>query len=100
MVTNLYIRNQLALRDNNASAFVAADEWQLDWQRPVAVQSVQVGVAYAREFDVDQDLVRAGLLHGDLLVLDRAARLLDDLRPLHLGDFWGHCCELFVGLTE
>lgn len=100
MITNLYIRNQLALRDDNTSAFVAAYEWQLGWQRPVAVQSVQVSVTYARELDVDQDLVRAGLLHRDLLVLDWTTRLLDDLRPLHLGDFWGHCCELFVGLTK
>ena len=99
MITNLYIRNQLALRDDNTSAFVAADEWQLSWQRPVAVQSVQVSVTYARELDVDQDLVRAGLSHGDLFVLDWASCLLDDLRPLHLGDFWGHCCELFVKLT-
>lgn len=100
MITNLYIRDQLALRDDNTGAFVAADEWQLDWQRPVAVQSVQVSVTYARELDVDKDLVRAGLLHGDLLVLDWAARLLDDLCPLHPGDFWGHCRELSVGLTE
>lgn len=87
MITNLYIRDQLALRDDNASAFVTADEWQLGLQRPVAVQNVQVSVAYARELDVDQDLVRAGLLHGDLLVSDWTARLLGDLRPLHLGDF-------------
>ena len=100
MITNLYIRNQLALRDDNTSAFVAADEWQLDLQRPVAVQSVQVSVTYARELDVDQDFVWARLLHGDLLVLDWTARLLEDLRPLHLGDFSGHYRELFVGLTE
>jgi hypothetical protein len=47
---------------------------------------VQVSVADARVLDVDENLIGAGLLYGDLLVLDGASGLLDDLRPLLLGN--------------
>jgi hypothetical protein len=57
-------------------------EGRCGYQRPVAVDGVEVGVAYAGVLDVYEDFVWAGLLDWDLLVLDGAAGLLDDLRPL------------------
>jgi hypothetical protein len=52
------------------------------YQRPVAVDGVQVSVAHTRELDVDENLVRSWLLDGNLLVVDGTTGLLDDLRPL------------------
>jgi hypothetical protein len=43
---------------------------------------MKIRVADTRVFDVDEDLIRARLLDWDLLVLDGATSLLDDLRPL------------------
>lgn len=60
------------------------------YQWPVAVDSVKICVAYTRILDVDEDLIRAGFLDGDLLELDGTAGLLDDLCPL-LGWDGSHC---------
>lgn len=72
---------------------MAADEGQLGGQWPVAVDGVQVGVADSRVLDVDEDLVRGGLGDGNLLVLDGAAGLLNDLGPLLGGDLGGRHCD-------
>ena len=58
-------------------------------QRPVTVHGVKVSVANSTVLDVDQNLIRTRLLDGNLLVLDGSAGLLNDLRPLLLGNF-GH----------
>ena len=73
---------------------------------------MQIRVADAGVFDVDEDLVWAGLRDGDLLELDWAAGLLDDLRHLLFWDLRSHVvgceveerqlgggCELWVPCT-
>jgi hypothetical protein len=45
---------------------------------------VEIGMANTRELDVDENLIWAGLLYWDLLVLDGTTGLLDDLCPLLL----------------
>jgi hypothetical protein len=52
------------------------------YQGPVAVHSVEISVADTRVLDVDKNLIRAWLLHWNLLVLDGSTSLLNDLRPL------------------
>lgn len=49
-------------------------------------------MADTRVLDVDENLIWARLLYGDLLVVDRTTGLLDDLRPLLLWDLWHFCC--------
>lgn len=89
MVANLHIiADQGTLGNNYPGSLMATDERELGGERPVAVDGVEVGVADTRVLDVDEDFIRAGLLDGDLHVLDGAAGLLDDLRPLLCGD--GH----------
>lgn len=45
MIPNLNILDKVALCNDNASTFVATDEWKLPIQGPVTVDCVQVGVA-------------------------------------------------------
>jgi hypothetical protein len=52
------------------------------YKRPVTVDGVQISMADTRVFDVDKNLIRTWLLDRNLLVLDGAASLLNDLRPL------------------
>jgi hypothetical protein len=47
---------------------------------------VQIRVADTRVLNVDKNLIGAGLPYGNLLVLDGASGLFDDLRPLLLGN--------------
>ena len=56
-------------------------------QWPVTIHSVKISVAHTTVLDVDENLIRAGFLDGNLLVVDGSAGLLDDLRPLLLGNF-------------
>lgn len=70
MVADLDILDEFTAVDDNAGTFVAADEGQFGGERPVALDGVEVCVAYAGVLDVDEDFVRAGLLDWDLLVLD------------------------------
>lgn len=56
-------------------------------QRPVTIHSVKVSVANTTVLDVDKNLIRARLLDGNLLVLDGSTGLVNDLRPLLLGNF-------------
>lgn len=60
------------------------------YQWPVTVDGVEICVANTRILDVDENLIRTGLLDGNLLVLDGAAGLVDDLCPL-LGWDGSHC---------
>jgi hypothetical protein len=54
------------------------------YQGPVTVDGVEIGMTNTGELDVDENLIWAGLLYWNLLVLDGTAGLLDDLRPLLL----------------
>jgi hypothetical protein len=62
------------------------------YQWPVTVDGVQIGVADTRVLDVDKNLIWAGLLNRNPLVVDGSASLFNDLRPLlgrngtHIGD--------------
>lgn len=58
------------------------------YQGPVAVHSVEISVADTRVLDVDKNLIWAGLLYGNLFVVDGPTGLLDDLCPLLLWNFW------------
>lgn len=61
MITDFDVFDQLAAGYHDTGAFVAAYEGQLGGDGPVAIDGVEVGVADARVFDVDEDFVRAGL---------------------------------------
>jgi hypothetical protein len=63
------------------------------YQGPVAIHGVEISVADTRVLDVDENFIWAGLLNGNLLVLDGTTGLLDDLRPLLLWDFWHVDCR-------
>lgn len=54
----------------------------------------RTGVAYASIFDLDQNFVWAWSWDVDLLIFVRSASLLEDLRPLFLGDVWGRHAEV------
>lgn len=113
LVADVDVGHQLALLDYYAGAFVTTDHRGLARQGPVVVERVQVGVADARVFDVNEDFVVAGggnrdFFVGDYCVLvlvrhksqssmnwvrkrreQRTTILLSNLRPLLLGDV---CC--------
>ena len=68
VVANLDVRDERAAGDDDARALVSAYQWHFGLQGPVALDGVQVRVADAAVFDVDQDLIGTWLRHGDLLV--------------------------------
>jgi hypothetical protein len=70
LLADLDILNKLAARDNDTSTLVATNKRQLGVEGPVTLPGVEISVADTGELDVDEDLVRAGLLNGNLLVLD------------------------------
>lgn len=70
VLAELNVGDELTALDDNTGTLVATDEGQLDGEGPVAHHGVQVGVADTRELDVDEDLIRTRLGHGDLLVDD------------------------------
>lgn len=88
----LPVLHKVALRNNDTSTFVATNKWKLGWQWPIAVHGVEISVANTRILDVDEDLIWAWLLDWNLLELDGATGLLDDLRPLHI---WN--CHFGIG---
>lgn len=94
MVPNLYILDELTTANNDTGTLVAADQGKLDRERPVAVQGVEVGVADTSVFDVDKNLIGAGLGNGDLLVLEFSSGLATDLSPLHLGNLGSRHCGI------
>lgn len=47
---------------------------------------MEISVTDTGVLDVDQDFIWTWLLNGNLLVFNGSASLLDDLRPLLLGD--------------
>ena len=61
MITDFDILDQLAAGYHDTGTFVAAYEGQLGGEGPVAVDGVEVGMADARVFDVDENFVRARL---------------------------------------
>lgn len=85
----LPVLHKVALCNNDTSTFVATNQRKLGRQWPITVHGVEVSVTNTRILDVDENLIWAWLLDGDLLVLDGATGLLDDLRPLHIWN--GHC---------
>ena len=62
MVTNLHVLDELASCYDNTRTFVTADEGQLSRDRPVPIDSVKICMTNARVFDVDKNLIWAGLL--------------------------------------
>lgn len=102
MITEFDVFDKVASSDHNTGTFVATNERKLglldnvsiisikgsdnDYQGPVAVHSVEIGMADTRVLDIDQNLIGTGLLNWNLLVLDWTASLLNDLRPLLLGN--------------
>ena len=77
---------------------VTADERKLGLQRPVALASVKVGMAYTAAVKLNQALAGGeflGLLDGVVVDdLERRVRRLDDGGFLDLGDLelGSHCC--------
>ncbi|MGY4623547.1 hypothetical protein ACVWY3_001303 [Bradyrhizobium sp. USDA 4486] len=65
-------------RGDDAGSLMAGNEGRHRLHRPVAVGGVQVGVADAARFDLDQDLARTGLRHRHILDHQRLAELFDD----------------------
>jgi hypothetical protein len=109
MITNFNIVDKGTAGYNNASTFVSTNQWELGWQGPVSVDSVEISVTDTRVLDVNENLVWAGLLHWDLLVDDSygkltslrkwhygikvaltSSSLLDNLGPLLSWDLWRH----------
>ena len=70
------------------------------YQGPIAVHSVEISVADTRVLDVDKNLIWAGLLNGNLLVVDGPTGLLDDLCPLLLWNFWHYDNVKFENLKD
>lgn len=93
-ILHLDILDEVTLGNNNAGTFVATNQWKLGWEWPVAVDGVQISVAHTGVLDVDEDLIWAGLLDIDLLVLNWASGLLNDHGHLLLWDFLGHDCGI------
>jgi hypothetical protein len=78
MVTNLNILYEFTPCYDDTSTFVSTHQWELCWQGPVTVDSVEISVANARVLDVDENFIWAGLCNWDLLVDDS----YDELEPL------------------
>ncbi|MNM98845.1 hypothetical protein D3C81_1113860 [compost metagenome] len=81
-------------RDHMANAFVAGNEWRIGLDRPVALHRVQIGVAHATGFDLDQDVARCRARHHHFLDDQRFAELTYD-SGLH-GSV--HACISFYGV--
>jgi hypothetical protein len=102
VIAKFNVLDKISASDYDTGTFMATNERKLGWldgisiisteygdcayQRPVAVYSMEIGMADARVLDVDQNLIGTGLLDWDLLVLNWTAGLLNDLRPLLLGN--------------
>jgi len=71
-----------------ADAFMAGNEGRVRLDRPVAIGGVQVGMADAGRFVLDEDLARSRLRNGHLLDHQRLAEFTDDGSFHHLG----HVC--------
>lgn len=61
MFTDFDVFDEFATGYHDTSAFVAAYEGELSREGPVAIDGVEVGVADARVFDVDEDFIRPWL---------------------------------------
>jgi len=82
LLANLDILDKLAAGNDNTGTLVATDKGQLGVEGPVTLPGVEVSVADTGELDVDENLIGARLLDGNLLVLDGTGGLLEDLSPL------------------
>jgi hypothetical protein len=94
MVTNIDFGDELTTSNNDTSTFVTTNQRKFGWQGPVAVQCVEICVADTSVLDVDEDLIGSRLGDRNLLVLEWASSLLDNLGPLHLGDLRSRHNEL------
>lgn len=70
MIPDLYILNKLSTGYDNSCPFMATNKRQFGWQGPITIHSVKISMANTRVFNVDEDLVWAGLLYWDFLVDD------------------------------
>lgn len=59
MVPNLNVSDQISSCNNHTGTLMTTDQGQFGRDRPVTVDSVQVGMADTRVFDIDEDFVRA-----------------------------------------
>lgn len=92
--SNLDVFYQFTASYDDTGTFVAADEREFGGDRPVSIDGVEVGVADAGVFNVDEDFIGAGLGDWNLLVLDWTTGLLNDLSPLLFGDVLRHDMNL------
>lgn len=68
IVTKLNIPNQGSKANNDTSTFVSADQRKLRRYWPIAVDSVKISVTNTGIFDVDENLVWAGLSNRNLFI--------------------------------
>jgi hypothetical protein len=85
-VADVNLGDELTLGYDDTGTFVATDEGKLSIEGPVTLHGMEIGMADTRVLDVDEDLIGAGLLDGDLLEDDGTALLLDHLGPLLFWD--------------
>ena len=71
-------RDARAQRDDTTDRFVAGNEREFGLEGPVAVGGVEIGVADAAGFGLDQDLAGTGRRNVQLLEHQRLAELFDD----------------------
>jgi hypothetical protein len=82
MIADFNVGYERAFGDDDAGAFMPADERHLGVEGPVAFHGVEIGVTDAGKFDADEDFIWAGFWDGDFLVDGWTACLLDNLSPL------------------
>lgn len=68
IVTKLDITNQGSKANNDTSTFVSADQRKLGRYWPIAVDGVKISVTDTRIFDVDENLIWAGLSNRNLFI--------------------------------
>ena len=88
------VQGMLSNGDDLANTFMTADQGCLGGDGPVALASVEIGVADTGAVHLDETLAGGELLGPRHLVLgvddDRGVRVLDDSGGLNLGDGVGH----------
>lgn len=86
MVSKLNLLSQFSTPNNDSSTLMSTNQWHLRSQWPVSILSMEIGVADSRVLDVDQDFIWTWNWNWHLLILEIAAGLVEDLRPLLLRD--------------
>jgi hypothetical protein len=71
MIAFLEANHARAARRDDAHSFMARDEWQRRFYRPIAVSGMQVGVTDAACDNLDQNLARPRARNGNLVDAQR-----------------------------